>query len=459
MFIASGSVHFIGIGGVGMSGIAECLLSLGFKVSGSDISNSPTIEKLRKAGARIFIGHRPSNLDHPTVVVVSSAIKSDNVELKAALSAKIPVISRAEMLAELMRLKKGIAVAGTHGKTTTTSLIGSIFQYAGLDPTTIVGGRFLNIKGNARYGKGEYLICEADESDGSFLHLSPVVAIVTNIDNDHMDYYQNEDKLIETFRSFIRLVPFYGFAVVCGDDPNVRKAIVGVTKNIYTYGFNKKNDFVIVNKKIKENGMSFKVLFKKKSLGEFFVKRFGDHVALNSIAAVASSFLLGVDILKIRKGLASFQGVSRRMENIGNACKIEIYDDYAHHPTEIKATLSSLLMMKPENRKIGIFQPHRYTRTKLLQNEFALAFKGLDLLFITDIYPASEKPIEGISGRNIFSKIKGIKKVFYIPEKKEIAKKVLNYLQPKDVVITIGAGDIYKTAYELLELLKEKEKK
>jgi UDP-N-acetylmuramate--alanine ligase len=455
MFVTDERAHFVGIGGVGMSGIAECLLRLGFSVSGSDAADSPSVKRLRDAGARVYIGHDAAKLGRPAVVVVSSAVKKDNPEVVAALKAGIPVIQRAEMLAELMRLRKGIAIAGTHGKTTTTCLVGSVFQSAGLDPTTIVGGKFFNIGSNARYGKGEYLVCEADESDGSFLRLTPIVGVVTNIDNDHMDYYGTEDRLVEAFRSFVHLVPFYGCAVVCGDDLLVRRAIKGATKNCFSYGFGARNDYTASDVKTASDGMSFRVQFRGRSLGRFLIRRFGRHMVLNALAAVAVSHRLELDMDRVRKGLAGFQGVGRRMELVGNARGVTVYDDYAHHPTEIKATLSAFRMMRPKGgRAIGIFQPHRYSRTKLLAAEFGDAFRGLDILIMTDIYAASERPLKGVDGRLIASRVKGVKKVIYVRDKSEIPATVIPLLRPKDMLITLGAGDIYKTGREIFSRLE-----
>jgi len=455
MFIRSEKIHFVGIGGVGMSGIAELLLRLGFRVSGSDISESPVLKRLRHNGAEIHVGHRASNIRDQDVVVVSSAIDASNPEIREAQKRRIPVIPRAEMLAELMRLKKGIAVAGTHGKTTTTSMLGNILQTAGLDPTTIVGGKFLNIGGNARYGRGEYLVCEADESDGSFLRLTPIVNIVTNIDNDHMDFYKTWENLRGAFRMFINLVPFYGFSVVCGDDANVRRVLKESTKIYYTYGFGEKNDYRATEVEATDDGMSFDIGFGSKKLGRFHVPRFGKHAVLNAMAAAIVAFNLKVPSTEIRKGLAAFLGVGRRMEFLGEAEGIRVFDDYGHHPTEIRNTIDAFRLI-PAKRRIGLFQPHRYSRTKLLAKEFGPAFQGLDMLVVTDVYAASEEPIRGISGRTIADRVTGVKKVLYVQDKKEIPQAVVPLLEEGDMVITFGAGDIYKTGHSLLELLKKR---
>ncbi len=454
MFHKAECIHFIGIGGVGMSGIAELLIVSGFKVCGSDISESQTIQKLRKAGAHVFIGHRKENVVSPDVVVISSAVAKDNPEIIRAKELGIPVIPRAEMLAELMRLKKGIAVAGTHGKTTTTSILGNIMNSAGWDPTTVVGGKFLNIGSNARFGKGEYFVCEADESDGSFMKLSPIVSIVTNIDNDHMDYYGNEDNLRATFTAFMNEVPFYGFSVLCGDDPNIRKVLKNVNKNHVTYGLGNHNDFMAKNIKPETTGMGYDLFFKGKKISRFSIPRFGMHSVLNSMAAVIVCLKLEMKVSEIRKGLSSFKGVGRRMELTGTAGGVTVFDDYAHHPTELKTTIEAFKLV-PAKRRIGIFQPHRYTRTQLLADQFSKAFGGLDELVITEIYAASEKPIKGVTAKMIADNVKNVKKVFYIADKSQIASKMAGHLAKGDLVITFGAGDIYKMGTELLHLLKK----
>ena len=456
MFRNAKNIHFVGIGGVGMSGIAELLLTLKFKVSGSDIRKNDTVKRLKKLGAKIYIGHKEENVNKKVdVVVMTSAVNFKNPELKKARQLKIPVIQRAEMLAELMRLKQGIAVAGTHGKTTTTSILGSILNEAGIDPTTIVGGKFFNIGTNAQYGKGDYLLCEADESDGSFLHLSPIISIVTNIDNDHLDYYKTEENLQNTFLEFINRVPFYGFAVLNGDDKNIKKLFPKIHKKYYTYGFTKNNEFLPKNIKIHTNGVSFTLERKGKKIGVFHINKFGKHYVLNAVASIVVALELGISVSKIAQGLEKFKGVGRRMEYIGESNDVIIYDDYAHHPTELKATIQAFRMI-PAKRRIGIFQPHRYSRTKLLADEFSQSFGGLDELIITDIYPASEKPIKGISSKTIYSKIKNVPKIIYIKNKKEIAKKMIEHVKPGDLVISLGAGDVTKIGRELFNYLKGK---
>lgn len=455
MFQNRGLVHFVGIGGVGMSGIAELLIKLGFKVTGSDIAESVAVKKLRKLGAGISIGHRASNVGNPDVVVVTSAVTKDNPEILRARAGRIPVIQRAEMLAELMRLKKGIAVAGTHGKTTTTSILGNVLEQAGLDPTTIVGGKFLNIGGHARYGKGEYLVCEADESDGSFLRLSPIISIVTNIDNDHMDYYGTEKNLMSSFTEFINRVPFYGFAVLCGDDRRIRQVIPHVSKTCFTYGFGKHNDYVCTDIRTDDDGMVFRLVSAGKKIGQFRIPRFGRHAVLNASATIIVALKLGLTVKELQKGLVNFKGVGRRMELIGSANGITIYDDYAHHPTELRATIAAFRLIRAR-RRIGIFQPHRYTRTKILRNDFVKAFKGLDVLIITDIYAASEKPIKGVTGELIAKKVTGVPVVSYVRDKKDIPQKIIPDLREGDMVITFGAGDIYQTGLEMLAQIKRR---
>lgn len=455
MFRESEKIHFVGIGGVGMSGIAELLLGMGFRVSGSDIQDSAAVKKLKKLGARIRIGHSENNYNTVNVVVISSAVSRSNPEVKKARILGIPVIPRAEMLAELMRLKQGIAVAGTHGKTSTTSILGSIMMQAGLDPTTIIGGKFLNIGSNARSGKGEYLICEADESDGSFLRLSPIISIVTGIDNDHMDFYKDMDHLRSTFLEFMDKVPFYGFTVLNGDDGNVRKVMKRLDKIHYTYGFESRNDFVLSGGTAGPRGMTFSMSRKRKSMGKFLFPGYGRHGIQNAAASVIVAHELGVPLPVIRKGLSSFRGVGRRMEKIGSIKGITVYDDYAHHPTELNTTIKAFRMI-PAGRRIGIFQPHRYSRTRALAKEFQPVFRGLDRLIVTDVYAASEKPLKGVTGDLIAKGVTNVRQVDYIPNRVHVADILLPDLKENDLVITFGAGDVYKTGREILQKLMDR---
>ncbi len=447
-------IHFIGIGGSGMSGIAEILLNMGFKISGSDITESETVKRLKKLGAEISIGHSPENIKNPDVVVYSSAVKMDNPEIKRAKELKIPVISRAEMLAELMRLKRGIAVAGTHGKTTTSSLIGNIFYTAGLKPTTIIGGKVFNFGTNAVLGKGEYLICEADESDGSFLKLSPEIVIVTNIDDDHLDHYKTIKNLKNAFIEFIEKIPFYGFAVLCYDNPLLKQIIPDINKRVITYGANQKAKWFFSNVEPQNGFTEFKVWHKEEYISTFKIPLKGIHNVYNSLAAIITALECGISVKKIKKGLAGFSGVERRLELKGDINGIKVYDDYGHHPTEIKATLSSI--NKGRGRLFVIFQPHRYTRTKILYKKFGPVFVNADFVYITEIYPASEKPIKGVTGRLIYNSVKksGKKNVFFFKNKIEAAEDVIKKVNSGDIILTLGAGDIKTLATYIVSKLK-----
>ncbi len=445
-------IHFIGIGGSGMNGIAQIILNLGYDVQGSDVMESDTTKRLERMGAKIFIGHNADNILGADVVVYSSAVESQNPEMRKAQSLHIPIIPRAEMLAELMRLKRGIAVAGTHGKTTTSALIGNIFNEAKLRPTTIIGGKVFNIGANAILGKGDFLICEADESDGSFLKLSPEAIIVTNIDNDHLDYYIHMNHLKKAFVDFINKIPFYGLAVVCLDDKNISSLRPEIHRKIITYGFHREADFVIK----KSDHLTFNLLYKNKSFSNIKMNKPGAHNMQNTAAAVITSLEFNLPYHKIIKGVSSFKGVERRMEYLGTVNGIKIMDDYGHHPTEIKATLEALTSMNDYKKLIVIFQPHRYSRTKILHHEFGDAFRKADIVIVTDIYSAGEKKIPGITGELIYHSILKEKKreTYFIPDKKDIIKKLFEMGDPGDLILTLGAGDIKFLGPELLEELK-----
>ncbi len=447
-------IHFTGIGGSGMCGIAEVVLNLGFKVTGSDISESETIERLRNMGAKISIGHKADNVKSADVLVYSSAISPDNPEILYAKKLEIPTIPRAEMLAELMRLKRGIAIAGTHGKTTTTSLVGSIFDSAKLNPTVVIGGKFFNIKSNAKLGKGRFLICEADESDGSLLKLSPEFSIVTNIDDDHLDHYGNLANLKDTFQKFINNIPFYGFAVLCKDNENLVSVFPYIYKRIVTYGIDNKADYTAKHIRQTADGIQFTVLKENQIIGEIKLPLYGRHNVLNALAAIALSYEIGINFKNIKKGLQEFKGVERRLELKGKVNGIKVIDDYGHHPTEIKATLESI--NKGKGRLIVIFQPHRYTRTKILHNEFRDAFLKTDYLFITEIYPAGEKPIRGVSARLIYNSVKRSrqKNVKYVPAKEDAIDEVIKIARQGDIILTLGAGDIKNIAPIIIKKLK-----
>src|SRR3990167_1420446 len=414
-------IHFIGIGGSGMSGIAEVLFNLGYKVTGSDVKTSDTTKRLEGLGITIFIGHRPENINGSDVVVYSSAVRKDNPEVIFAKEGLVPVIPRAEMLAELMRMKYGIAIAGTHGKTTTTSMIATILGSRGMDPTVVIGGNLNSIGANARLGKGEFLVAEADESDGSFLKLSPTIAVVTNIDREHMDHYRDMDEVRGAYLAFINKIPFYGCAVLCMDHPNIQSLIPKVTRRHTTYGLTAQADFSARDIEIKGLKTSFDVWQRGRKLGRVSVKIPGEHNVYNSLAAIIVAMELDMGFEEARDSLSNFSGVERRFQVKGEYNGVTFVDDYGHHPAEIKATLKAA-KAGWDNRVVAVFQPHRYSRTKDLFNEFLSAFNDADTLVLTDIYPAGEGKIEGISSEALYNSIKayGHRDVVYIPYKKDI---------------------------------------
>ena len=452
-------IHLVGIGGSGMSGIAEVLLTLGYKVTGSDLAHSDTTRRLETLGGQIFIGHDASHIEGAQVVVISSAVKSTNPEVVAARARVITVIPRAEMLAELMRLKFGVAIAGAHGKTTTTSMVASILAYAGLDPTFVVGGKVNAMGTHARLGRGDLLIAEADESDGSFLRLSPSIAVVTNIDREHLDHYGTMEQLEAAFLEFANKVPFYGVAILCSDDPCLRTFFPKMVKRYLTYGLNELADGVqpdVMATEVSITGRvsNFRAHFRGKKLGPFRLNLPGLHNVSNALAAVAVALELDVPVDLIRKGLASFSGVERRFHIRGEKNGIVVVDDYGHHPTEIRCTLAAAKTAWP-GRLIVLFQPHRYSRTKDLAQEFAEAFEQADVVYVTDIYAAGETPIPGISGDWLAQRIQaaGHSSVTWIEKKSELVRQVLPTLGSGDVVLTLGAGDIWKVGSEILECL------
>ncbi len=455
MFKKIKHIHFVGIGGIGMSGIAEVLLNLGYKVSGSDMRESDTTERLRSLGAEISIGHRAGNLTAPHVVVISSAVKSDNVEVIAAREQQVPVIPRAEMLAELMRLKYGVAIAGAHGKTTTTSMVATVLAAGGIDPTVVIGGKLNSLGSNAKLGQGEFLVAEADESDGSFLKLSPTIAVVTTIDAEHLDYYRDLDEIKAAFLAFINKVPFYGVAVLCLDQPHIQALIPMVEKRYLTYGTSSQADYQAKDVSLKPLGSRFKVLHHDKDLGWFELSVPGVHNISNSLAAVVVARELDIDIEVVRKALKEFSGVQRRFQIKGETNGIIVVDDYGHHPTEVRATLAAAAAGL-ERRVVVVFQPHRYTRTQHLLEEFFTAFNQADKLIVTDIYAAGEKPIPGITGQALYEVIKkhGHKDVTYIADKGMIADHLMTVLKKGDLLITLGAGDVLKIGEQVLEKLR-----
>lgn len=449
-------IHFVGIGGIGMSGIAEVLHNLGYEITGSDIKESETTKRLKSIGIRIFIGHDKKNVDNAHVVVISSAVSKDNPEVLEAKKRSIPVIPRAEMLAELGRLKYGILVAGAHGKTTTTSLIATILGDSGLDPTVVIGGKLKSMGSNAKLGQGEFIVAEADESDGSFLKLSPTIAVITNIDKEHLDYFKDLENLKLAFLSFINKIPFYGISVLCIENEHIRDIISLVERRFITYGFSERAD--VYAKDIKNCGikMNYEVIYKGESLGIFDIPIPGRHNVLNTLAAIIVGLELQIPLEKIKSALANFSGIQRRFELKGEFNGIKVFDDYGHHPSEILATLKAAKECFKENRLIVVFQPHRYTRTKDLINEFALSFEDADILYLMDIYPAGESPIEGINSEALYRRIKdkGFKNVIYVKERGRLIDTLLSEIKKGDVIITLGAGDVYKIGDLLLERLR-----
>src|SRR6516164_9185825 len=460
MFAKIQRVHFVGIGGIGMSGIAEVLLTLGFKVSGSDLKHSAVTQRLSELGALISEGHRAENITGAEVVVTSSAISRDNPEITAAHAQHIPVIPRAEMLSELMRLKYGIAIAGMHGKTTTTSMVAAVLAAGGLDPTVVVGGRVDALGSNARLGNSQYFVAEADESDRSFLKLSPVLAIVTNIDREHMDCYRNMRNVKRAFLDFMDQVPFYGLVVVSNDDAHLRRLLPQIRRRTISYGTRRGSDFhirMIECGAICENNQPisrFEVTYKGGNLGEFRLHVPGVHNVLNATAAIAVGFGLDVSIGEIRGALENFRGVDRRFQLRGKAAGVSVIDDYGHHPTEIRATLAAARQCGYERVHV-VFEPHRYTRTRDLMDEFAKAFEDADTVLVLDIYPASEKPIEGISGEGLARHIQqaGKSEVRYVASFREAAETVAAQARENDMILTLGAGSVSQLGPMILEIL------
>jgi UDP-N-acetylmuramate--alanine ligase len=448
-------VHFVGIGGIGMSGIAEVLLNLGYRVSGSDQRESEATERLRSLGAAVSIGHREENLSaNPSVVVISTAVKFSNPEVLAARKRNIPVIPRAEMLAELMRMKFGIAVAGSHGKTTTASLIGTVLSEAGLDPTLVIGGRLKSLGTNARLGQGEILVAEADESDGTFLLLSPTLAVVTNIDREHMDFYGTMDRLADSFLAFANKVPFYGLAVLCLDDPQVRALVPKINKRLVTYGLSADAELRAEEVSTGPLSVEFSVVHRSESLGRLRLKLPGRHSATNALAAVAVALEFEIPFPTVARALESFSGIHRRLEVKGERGGVLVLDDYGHHPAEIRATLAAIREGWQRPLTV-IFQPHRYTRTRDLFEEFLSAFDDADRLVLTEIYPAGEEPIPGVNAEALFQSLKrrGHLEVLFVPDREAVAERVAPELRPGDILLTLGAGDVYRIGEKILGLL------
>ena len=448
-------IHLVGIGGSGMSGIAEVLLSSGYAVSGSDVKSSPVTERLLSLGAMIYEGHAAENVHGAHVVVVSSAVPADNVELVEAHRQKIPVIPRAEMLAELMRLKFGIAVAGAHGKTTTTSMVASVLAAAGLDPTFVVGGLVNHAGSNARVGEGEYIVVEADESDGSFLLLAPVIAVITTIDREHLDHYGSLEEIQQAFLEFANRVPFYGSVILCLDEPNVQAILPRAKRPVITYGTSSQADLVISDVKLSGLSSQFGLKYHGEELGRFGLPGPpGIHNVRNAAAAAAAALALNVPADLIRQGLAKFSGVGRRFEVKGSFSGVTLIDDYGHHPAEIRATLEAARGCG-YRRLLVLFQPHRYTRTQYLWEDFRRSFNQADVLVITDIYAAGESPIEGIRGETLAEAIStaGHKNVVYSSTLQGGIEFVLREARSGDAVLTIGAGSVGRVTEELAMLL------
>ncbi len=445
-------IHMIGIGGSGMSGIAEVLLNLGYTVSGSDLSMNAAAKRLKDLGALVYLGHGARNVGEAHVVVKSTAVPETNPEVREARRKNIPVIPRAEMLAELMRLRTGIAVAGTHGKTTTTSLLAEIFTAAGLDPTVIIGGRLNAWGANAYLGEGEFLIAEADESDGSFLVLAPILNIVTNVDADHLDFYPDLAAIDQAFTEFMNKVPFYGVNVVCGDDPGVRRILSGVRRRVMTYGLQEGNR--IRGEIVSCAGRCiFKVYVDEEYWADVVLNKPGRHNVLNAMAAIGVALESGLSKESILLGLERFGGVGRRFEIKGERGGVMVVDDYGHHPAEIRATLTTAKDCYPERRLVVAFQPHRFTRTQALFGDFCTVFDTADLLLLTEIYPASEAPIPGVSGMSLAQGIRQVGKVDvqFFPTFDDMEAALPGVLKPGDVLLTLGAGNIWQVGQNYLD--------
>ena len=452
-------IHFVGIGGIGMSGIAEVLLNLGYQVSGSDIARSEVTERLVSLGAEVEMGHQAENLNEVDVVVTSTAVRPDNPEVVAAHNLKIPVIPRAEMLAELMRMKYGVAIAGTHGKTTTTSMVATILSHGGIDPTAVIGGRLDSLGTNAKLGQGKFLVAEADESDGSFLRLSPTIAVVTNIDADHLDFYRDLDEIKGAFIEFVNKIPFYGVAVLCLDDENIQACIPAVKKRYVTYGLTSQADIRATDIEHRGEKTSFCVYHNDEKLGSITLHMAGRHNVLNALAGVAVGLELNLNFNVIAEGLDEFGGVQRRFQVKYDRDDIMVVDDYGHHPVEIKATLAAA-RSGWDKRIVVVFQPHRYSRTQALFEEFLTAFYQADKLVVMDVYAASEDVIPGVEAKDLRDGIAGHghKDATYIADKEAVIAHLAETVQPGDMVITLGAGNVWQVGEEFIRTLEGSEK-
>jgi UDP-N-acetylmuramate--alanine ligase len=450
-------VHFIGIGGIGMSGLAEILRSMDFDVSGSDLRGGENTVRLARLGVQCHVGHEAGHVQGADVVVYSSAISRDNPELVAAIKAGIPSITRGEMLAELMRMKYAVAIAGSHGKTTTTSLVATVLRAAGLDPTVVVGGRMASLGSNARLGAGDLLVAEADESDGSFLRLSPTIAAITNVDAEHLDFYGTHEALKRAFVEFAERVPFYGLNVLCLDHPHVRDLLPQINRRYVTYGESRQADYIADNIVYRGLETSFHAHRQGQSLGEFVVRMPGQHNVLNCLAVIAISDELAVPLDVVKEALATFRGVARRFTVVAEPQGIALVDDYGHHPEEIRVTLNAARHAY-SRRVITAFQPHRYTRTRALFQEFARAFDQADVVFVTDVYAAGEAPIAGITGEALAHAIEehGHRQVAYVASREELAERLAQAASPGDVVVALGAGDINRVLSPVEEKIQRR---
>ncbi len=454
MFSLIKKIHFVGIGGSGMSGIAEVLNNLGYKISGSDLKETSVTTHLRNKNIEIFLGHSEKNIsDDVEVVVTSTAISSENPEVVFAKSRKIPVIPRSEMLAELMRLKYSILVAGTHGKTTTTSLISWLMHSLGLDPTIVIGGKLNDFGTGAKLGQGKFFVAEADESDGSFLKYNPIVAVVTNIDSDHLDYYKNMDNLKNAFLSFVDKVPFYGFSVICNDDENASQLAKKTNRKCITYGIKNEADLMAKNICVSDGKTVFEVIYKSENLGKIFLPMPGEHNILNALASIGVMLELKQKFEDIASAIQSFRGVERRLQLKGKKGEILVIDDYGHHPTEMLATWKSVKNFWPEHKKYVIFQPHRYSRTEILADEFAKVLEKMDNVLLLPIYPAGEKNVNNIDINFIVDKMQKNREdqVVFFETPDKVQKFLAENIDGKAIILTLGAGDVYKIGEEYLK--------
>jgi UDP-N-acetylmuramate--alanine ligase len=438
-------IHFVGIGGIGMSGIAAVLLHLGYTVTGSDLALSDVTKQLQQQGATVYQGHAAMHVQEADVVVFSAAVQPDNIEVLTARAQHIPVIPRAEMLAELMRMKYGVAVAGTHGKTTTTSLVATVLTYGGLDPTVIIGGRLHSLGSNAKLGHGEYLVAEADESDGSFLLLSPTISVVTTVDAEHLDFYGGLEAVQRAFIQFINKVPFYGCSIICLDQPHIQSLVPQLQRRFITYGLTSQAEYVARDLRFSGPRSRFDVLRIGQWLGQFSLNLPGTHNVCNALAAIAVGVELDVPLPRIATALEEFSGVQRRFDMRGVRDGITVVDDYGHHPEEIRQTLRAAKAVWPEARLIVVFQPHRYTRTYLLQQEFCTAFSDADALVLLDIYAAGETPLPGVTTTLLYEGLinHGQPEVYYLRERAEVVPFLQHYVRAHDILLTLGAGDVW----------------